>query len=296
MSRIVVAAVLAALLAQPSAAQEQAESIRERIAERRSAAGDKGAEDLFIGSLHVSVWRPAGAAGAAPLVIFSHGFHGTSTQSSFLGRALAASGYLVAAPDHGDSMRELEGGSWRPEAAFGKSELWSPSTYRDRADDIAALIEFFRIDPAWKGLVDFGRIGLAGHSLGGYTVLGLAGAWPEWKLPEVKAVLALSPFCTPLVEQGSLHLVDIPIMYQGGTRDPGITPSVIKGGGAFELTPAPAYYVEFDNAGHFAWSDLNPAYHESIAYYSVAFFDRHLRGGTVDIKYRRPDVSDLRSK
>ena len=32
---------------------------------------------------------------------------------------------------------------------------------------------------------------LAGHSLGGYTVLALAGAWPSWKLANVRAVLAL---------------------------------------------------------------------------------------------------------
>jgi predicted dienelactone hydrolase len=284
-----------AVLCIPAAAQEQ--TLRQRIAERRGAA-DRSAEDLRIGALQVSVWRPAGDSIApAPLVIFSHGFHGTSTQSTFLMQALAARGYLVVAPDHADSMRELAEGSWMPEEAFRKAELWSPSTYRDRADDIAAMIEFFRVDAAWKGLIDMNRIALAGHSLGGYTVLGLAGAWPEWKLPEAKAILALSPYCTPYVKNGSLHAIDIPVMYQGGTRDPGVTPSVIKGGGAFELTPAPAYYVEFDGAGHFAWSDLDSRYHESIAWYSIAFLDRHLRGDTsADPLKRLPEVSALRSK
>lgn len=298
--RTVLAALLAGWIGSspvPAAAQERADSIRERVAERRETRGDSGAEDLNIGSFHVSVWRPANASGPAPVVIFSHGFHGSSTQSTFLTKALAAHGYLVFAPDHADSASGLDGGSWKPEVAFRDAERWSPSTYRDRADDVAALVEFLRIDPAWKELVDLSRVALAGHSLGGYTVLGLAGAWPEWKLPDVKAVLAFSPYCTPYVDHGSLHTLDIPVMYHGGTRDPGITPFVIKGGGAFELTPAPAWYVEFDGAGHFAWSDFNEKYHESIVFYSLAFLDRYLKGGgDANLMQRRPDVSSLRVK
>src|SRR2546421_147846 len=82
----------------------------------------------------------------------------------------------------------------------------------------------------------------AGHSLGGYTVLGLAGGWPSWKLPEVKAVLALSPYCSPLAQKGRLSAIKVPVMYQGGTRDLGITPSVIKGRGAYDQTTGNVYW------------------------------------------------------
>ena len=54
--------------------------------------------------------------------------------------------------------------------------------------------------------------------------------------------------------------LDAPVMYQGGTRDIGITPFINKGNGAYPQSPAPKYYVEFDGAGHFAWTDLNPKY------------------------------------
>jgi len=47
-----------------------------------------------------------------------------------------------------------------------------------------------------------------------------------------------------------------PVMYQGGTKDLGITPSLKKSGGCYPKTPAPAYFVEFRGAGHFAWTDL----------------------------------------
>jgi len=41
-----------------------------------------------------------------------------------------------------------------------------------------------------RSLVDPARIGLAGHSLGGYNGAGLAGGWESWKRSDIKAVLA----------------------------------------------------------------------------------------------------------
>ena len=66
-------------------------------------------------------------------------------------------------------------------------------------------------------------------------------------------------------------------MYQGGTRDIGITPSLKKSGGGYPKTAAPAYLVEFEGAGHFAWTDLTGNHHELINNYSIAFFDKYLR-------------------
>jgi len=121
--------------------------------------------------------------------------------------------------------------------------------------------------------VDAGRVGVAGHSLGGYTLLGLAGGWPSWKDPRVKAVLALSPYSSPYLSKEQLGNLNIPVMYQGGTRDSGITPTVKKGGGAYDRSVKPKYYIELDGAGHFAWTNLNRVYVSSIDAYSVAFFD-----------------------
>ena len=68
-----------------------------------------------------------------------------------------------------------------------------------------------------------------------------------------------------------------PVMYQGGTRDFGITPFVAKGDGAYQQTRAPKYYVEFDGAGHLAWTDLRTTYHAAIIEYTRAFLDRYLK-------------------
>ena len=72
-------------------------------------------------------------------------------------------------------------------------------------------------DPRFKDKIDFTRLGLVGHSLGGYTVMGLAGAWPSWTMPNVKAVLALAPYSEPLNLKHTVGNIAIPVMFQGGT-------------------------------------------------------------------------------
>ncbi len=268
-------------------------------ARRLDSLRASGAEAAEIGRLGVSVWRPSSSPdGRAPLVVFSHGFHGASTQSSFLMRALAADGYVVIAPNHRDAMA---GGPARllepPDAGFGRSFTWSESTYRDRADDIRSLVEALKADGQWSAAIDWSRVALVGHSLGGYTVLGLAGGWPAWKLPDVKAVVALSPYAAPFVEHRTLGGLGIPVMYQGGTEDIGISPGLRRPGGAYDATSPPACYVEFRDAGHMAWTDLIPRHQASIEYYCLAFLDTHLdREWRSDPARRLVDVADLRVK
>ncbi len=244
---------------------------------------------INVGSRDVAVWKPAGAAPEAgfPVVVFSHGFTGCNTQSVFLMEALANAGYLVVAPNHADarcgSARRAGAGGWRPEEPFQKAEEWSEATYKDRRADIEAVLNAVLSEKSFQGVrVDAGRVGIAGHSLGGYTALGVAGAWKSWKDPRIKAVLALSPFNTPFLAKGDLGGMNVPVMYQGGTLDLGISPTVRRPNGAYDRSAAPKYYIEFQGAGHLAWTDLNPVFHSLIDRYSVAFFDRHLADARPD--------------
>jgi len=212
-------------------------------------------------------------------------------------KALAGHGYLVIAPNHRDAIRR--GGpaaGIRPEQGFGDVKAWTDATYRDRGDDIKTLLANLRKDPTWSSRIDWSEVALCGHSLGGYTVLGLAGAWPSWKLPGIKAVVALSPYANPYIDRKTLHGISAPVMYQGGTIDFGITPLVKKPGGAYELTPAPCCFVEFQGAGHFAWTDLNPKFQPSIIYYTEAFLDRYVKGSSAEFSKKLGDVSQIRVK
>ncbi|HUA20018.1 MAG TPA: alpha/beta fold hydrolase [Bryobacteraceae bacterium] len=252
------------------------------------AAFGQAPAHISIAGRDVALWRPAGpppTPSGFPVIVFSHGFSGCHTQSVFLMQALASEGYFVLAPNHRDArcgtarQSQWSARDWRPEEPFQKPSAWTDATYRDRADDIRAVLDAVLRAPSFEGVrVDPKRVGVAGHSLGGYTVLGLAGAWPSWKDDRIRVVLALSPYTNPYLGIGDLGGMDVPVMYQGGTVDLGITPSVKRVNGAYDRSSAPKYFVEFKGAGHFAWTDLNARYQKVIGQYSVAFFDQYLKG------------------
>ena len=247
-----------------------------------TAQGLPATRRLQIEGLQVATWIPdAATPGPWPIIVFSHRYRGCNTQSSFLMQALAASGYAVFAPNHVDS----ECGnfaSWIPrfELPFSNPETWTDASYADRAKDIENLLNALQHDPRFRSPpFDWNHVGLIGHSLGGYTALGLAGAWPHLKDPRVKAVLALSPYAEPFAVEHTLRGVDAAVMYQGGTRDTAITPSLGGREGVYELTGPPKYLVIIDGAGHLAWVDNRAtAKHPVIVDYSLAFFDCYLKG------------------
>ncbi len=246
-----------------------------------SIAAESAAQKIQVAGLEVAVWTPpAGTPGRWPVIIFSHGFHGCSTQSTFLMKGLADAGYAVFAPNHQDAAcRSLTRWFNRPQTPFRDPRDWSDATYADRAQDLGKLIDALSKDPRYRDApYDWNHLALVGHSLGGYTVLGVGGGWPHWKDPRAKAIIALSPYSTPFIEKHTLGGLDAPVMYQGGTRDVGITPFIIKPDGAYPQSPAPKYFVEFEGARHFAWTDLNSRFHAAIIDYSLAFLDRYLKG------------------
>ena len=234
-------------------------------------------EATRIGGIDVVVWWSADAPlDPRPVVVFSHAMHMCPTQSRYLTRALADAGYLVIAPRHADSncrlsIPELSRNGWKP------SLMWSDDDFRDRADDVRKVVVALSGDARFRGQADVGRLELVGHSLGGYTVLGLGGAWPSWTLPGVRAILAFTPYSLPFQRSGGLRKLSAPVMYQAGTLDQVFTlPLNLTG---YDESPAPKYFVEFTTAGHLTWTDVATGGHDEIVDYALAFFDHYVRGG-----------------
>jgi predicted dienelactone hydrolase len=252
-----------------------------------------------------AMWQPdKPSAKPLPLIIYSHGLGGCSREALYLTAALAKHGYIVVAPNHRDSSC---GGKGTPADAmefFSHPEMWNDQSYRHRDMDIRELIDSLKADPQWSKRIDWSKIGIVGQSLGGYTALSLAGAWPQWKTEGVKAVLALAPYTAPLVQKGKLGALDVPVMYQTAKADKDITAAVQKQDGAFDKTSGPAWLVEYGNADPEGFVDgkkaaLHPEQRaqtrQDVVYYSEWFFDHTLKGETGKPE-KRPEIADFRAK
>ena len=248
------------------------------------ARADAQDRTIDLAGRSTAIWEPSVAADhrrPSPVLIFSHGFGGCATGVSYLMKALAKHGYWVFAPQHKDGScnRRAPG---RPEEPFRDAAQWSDRTYADRRDDILALEGALKLDRRFAPQIDFSHLGYLGHSLGGYTVLGLAGAWPSWvSAPKPRAVLAMSPYIAPFLAHTTLGDVDVPVMLQGGTADFGITPSLTRAGGAYDALKAPKYLVVFTGARHLSWGNGgSDDIHAAIVERAIAFLDHHVRGAT----------------
>ncbi|WP_339452096.1 alpha/beta hydrolase family protein [Pseudomonas sp. JAI120] len=116
---------------------------------------------VFIGALAVPDAPPA--AGEHPLVVLSHGYGGNWGKQVWLASALAHQGYIVAAVNHpGTTTKDRN-----PQTA---ARLWQ------RPADLSRAIDAVLAQPKPFGAVANGQIAAVGHSLGGWTVLEIAGA------------------------------------------------------------------------------------------------------------------------
>ena len=187
------------------------------------------------------------ADGRYPLVVFSHGFSGFRTQSSFLTAHLASWGMIVAAPEHAsrDLANVLAGTASGDQA--------------DAVDDVLRTIDLMAADdvadaadtasdgsPSFAGHVDTERIGLVGHSAGGFTVATAAAADGR-----VDGYVSMA---SGGVAAGT-PAPAVPALFLAGATD-AVVPVDGVSRPAFEAAAAPAWFVEIDATGHNGFDDL----------------------------------------
>ena len=107
---------------------------------------------------------PAPSKHGWPLVLLSHGTGGSALQMAWLGTALARGGFIAVAVDHPGNNAN---GKLTPE---GMALWW------ERATDLSQVLDGMLADEEFGKKIDQARVGAAGFSLGGYTVLEQAGA------------------------------------------------------------------------------------------------------------------------
>lgn len=155
-----------------------------------------------------------------PVIVFSHGYGGSSRTYESLASFWTSYGYVVIRPSHADAnvLRDLyeqqsrmsgPAGQRRDERrernqpreepaatetarAFVKNaeEMWEKERepqWRDRAADISFVIdsldELEQRFPELRGKIDHARIGVGGHSYGAFTAMLIAGMRPSSNPP-----------------------------------------------------------------------------------------------------------------
>lgn len=104
------------------------------------------------------------AGGRRPLVMFSHGRSSNGLLYAWFAEYLVERGYIVAAINH------YRANTYDAEIAYLANKLWQ------RPIDIGLAISFLQDDETWGQAIDPARIGIAGHSQGGFTSLWAGGA------------------------------------------------------------------------------------------------------------------------
>ncbi len=226
--------------------------------------------------------RGASAPTVKGLIVLSHGLGGVELAHSRLAEALAARGYLVAALRHpGDNY--LDGSLFKktPERYFA-----------ERPRQVSRVLDALLADPQWKDRIARDakgpRIGVLGHSAGGYTVLALAGGVPDlaqskqhcqeegqddplycgtvgagWPIvppqagpplkdERVRAVVAMAPMGVVFTAV-SLAKVQVPVAVYAGVKDRWLVPRFHAMWVAKNIPGAELHLVP--NAWHFAFMD-----------------------------------------
>jgi predicted dienelactone hydrolase len=231
-----------------------------------------GAEDP-LGRRDATV-RP----GHYPLILFSHGNCGRPREATYLTKALAAQGFIVAALTHPGNTADDPGCL----AAFGDSFLNRVADVRFVLD--AMLAQAILPSSRFARRIRTHRIGMSGLSFGGFTTLLAAQQEPRFT-----AAFALVPGGTAALDRRG---ISIPTLVIGSERD--MIVSFGESEAAYELLHGPRYLVEVLGANHLSAVDecfdrernLNLCVpgdiaqedaHRLILRYAVPFFRRYLR-------------------
>jgi len=145
------------------------------------------------------IYRPAGA-GPFPAIIFAHTCAGTNPHTEIWGKLLSSWGYLVLAPD-----------SFGPRGHKQVCTNGMAVSGNMRVADIAGALKFLATLPD----VQPGRIGLIGHSHGGWTALRSVQKNYGLAALGLKAAVAYYPNCQPQFDRD----VDLPLLILIGDKD-----------------------------------------------------------------------------
>ena len=190
------------------------------------------------------------AASPAPLVAIAPGLNTDMNALLYAGRHLASHGYAVASLNFPFTSADAVQAVIQGTALIPPVNAWFAQPL-----DMSALID--QVEQRWGARVDTQQVGVLGQSLGGYTVMALAGAELDWAAlarqcrqlsdpevvvlnpamvwqcsghdqvmqsksfrdPRVKVAVAINPVANPIFSASSMQALAVPILMVSGTND-----------------------------------------------------------------------------
>jgi predicted dienelactone hydrolase len=231
------------------------------------AAAHTGTADPF-GLRDAGVHR-----GRFPLIVFSHGSCGRPSEATYLTRALASEGFVVAAPAHPGNTADDGFATCASGPSFADSLL-------NRVPDIRFTIDALLAEAAapasrFAHRLRADAIGMSGLSFGGYTTLRIA-----QEEPRVRVALTMVPGGVAAI--GASAIV-VPTMVIGAEHDHVV--GFADSEKAYQRLAGPRFLVELLGGDHLnvvddcsvLCGDIAPATgHDLVLHYALPFFRRYL--------------------
>ncbi|HEX6683173.1 MAG TPA: dienelactone hydrolase family protein [Candidatus Limnocylindrales bacterium] len=209
----------------------------------------------------VEIRYPGRLSGPHPLVLYSHRSGGDRRSATFLTTHLASHGYAVAALDHSEVVVPELGPN--PGQTDEQRAARLEAIISSRVPDLRFLLDHLLNEPSPPVELDADRIGLVGHSLGGWTVLATAQADAR-----VRTVVAHTPGGGANPRPGVLNLPlsfesgrDVPTLFLAAELDVPIPPEAVED--VHGRAPAPKRLVTLKRADHQHFVDDVEGAHEA---------------------------------
>jgi len=185
-----------------------------------------------------------------PMVLFSHGAYGVRYQSVFFTIYLASHGYVVAAPDHTkNTLYDILG----PEG-YNMDDVILSALDRpyDAVVTLTSVLSRSK-DPEdfLYGMMNEKKVGMSGHSFGGFLSLLMAVLDAR-----IKVAVPMAPATGWLGAVGyPPEKITIPVMVMCGLADKTLTPEQEMLPVWPKLNP-PKAFLKFPKGGHYTFSDI----------------------------------------